>query len=317
MSRALKRPKDITTAVLVDGDMTVSVLSYGAITQGWWLKDTPLILGYRNPEAYRDDNNYVGAIVGRVANRIGGARFDLDDEHFRLDANEGQNTLHGGSVGLSHQDWDLDLISPNDALLSCVSEDGAGGFPGKVRFEVTISLQAPQLIYSISAWPDRPTPISIAQHNYYTLGVPRNVSKLTLVLASDRFLETDEQGVPTGLISDATRAGLDFSLPREIGQASQDLDHYFVFRSGADPKSPVARLVAPSGLTMNVYSDQPGAQVYSGAHFSKPLGQSGGVCIEPSGYPNATNVGTFPSMIFSPDNPYRQVLALEISEGPT
>ncbi|WP_319544322.1 hypothetical protein [Ruegeria conchae] len=163
------KPHQIETAILTDGNMRVSVLNYGAITQGWWYKDHPLILGFEDPNEYLADTRYLGAIVGRVANRISGAKFDLEGASFELNANEGKNTLHGGDDGLSKQFWDLRQFVQNEVFLNYVSRDGEAGFPGEISFEVRICLQGPRLVYSITAQPDRPTPISIAQHNYYTL----------------------------------------------------------------------------------------------------------------------------------------------------
>ncbi|WP_170605588.1 aldose epimerase family protein [Ruegeria arenilitoris] len=299
--------------LLTDGPMTVSLLSYGAITQGWWYDEIPLILGYDDPKAYLTDKNYMGAIVGRVANRIGGAKFSLGTSHFELNANEGRNTLHGGPAGLSHRHWDISRISPSEARLRLTSPDGDNGFPGKVKFEVQVTLEFPKLVYSFHAQPDRPTPISITQHNYYSLGSTTGISEHKLMLDSNQLLEFDEEGVPSGKIWNAAGTGLDFSSPTVIGTSSPDLDHYYLFDTKGKPDNLVAELAAPSGVTLSVFSDQPGAQVYSGAKLKTPFYPRDGLCIEPSGYPNAINIPSFPSVISTPENPYRQTLTLEIS----
>ncbi|RLK07206.1 aldose epimerase family protein [Ruegeria conchae] len=308
------KPYQIETAILTDGNMRVSVLNYGAITQGWWYKDVPLILGFDDPTAYLTDTRYLGAIVGRVANRISGAKFDLEGASFELNANEGKNTLHGGDDGLSKQFWDLKQIAQNEVFLSYVSRDGEGGFPGEISFEVRICLQGQRLVYSISAQPDRPTPISIAQHNYYTLGAAGGIDEHKLKLASNWYLEIDDQGVPSGRVLATNENGLDFSTANTIGSVSEGIDHYFCFDHDRDPKTLVAEITSLSGLALTVYSDQPGAQVYSGYEMTKPRRASHGVCFEPSGYPNAPNTSSFPSIIYTPENPYRQELNLEVSE---
>jgi aldose 1-epimerase len=315
MKPEMDKPSEIQTALLTDGDMRLSVLNYGAITQGWWYKDVPLILGLNDPSAYLTDTRYLGAIVGRVANRIGGAKFELEGASFDLSVNEGENTLHGGDDGLSKQFWDLEQVAQNQVLLSYVSRDGESGFPGEIRFDVRIYLQFPRLIYSIIAQPDRPTPISIAQHNYYTLGGSEGVDAHMLKLATDRYLEIDDQRISSGQICTTKESDLDFSVSKTIGSASRGIDHYFCFDHDRDPKAPIAEFTSPSGLSLTVYSDQPGAQVYSGYEMPDPLRGSRGLCIEPSGYPNAPNVSSFPSMIFTPENPYRQELVLELSGG--
>ncbi|WP_170429471.1 aldose epimerase family protein [Ruegeria arenilitoris] len=314
MKSETEKSSRIEKAVLTDGDMRLSVLNYGAITQGWWLRDVPLILGFDNSGAYLSDPQYLGAIVGRVANRVDGAKFDLEGRSFELSANEGKNTLHGGEEGLSKQFWDLEQVSRNEALLRYVSRDGESGFPGEIRFEVRIYLQFPRLVYSITAQPDRPTPISIAQHNYYTLGALEGVDQHKLGLASDRYLEIDDRGMPTGRVRATKESELDFTAHKTLGSASEGIDHYFCFKQDRDPKDPIAELVAPSGLALSVCSDQPGAQVYSGYRMPGPIRASRGLCIEPSGYPNAPNVSSFPSIICTPDTPYRQELILKVSE---
>ncbi len=304
----------IEAAIITDRDMRVSVLNYGAITQGWWYKDVPLILGFEDPNEYLTDTRYLGAIVGRVANRIRGATFDLDGARFGLNANEGKNTLHGGDYGLSKQYWELEQFAQNEVFLSYVSRDGESGFPGNIRFEVRICLLGPRLTYSITAQPDRPTPISIAQHNYYTLGAAEGVDRHKLKLASNRYLEIDDLGIPSGRVLATDENGLGFSTPRAIGSAPEGIDHYYCFDHDRDPNALVAKLTSPSGIALTVYSDQPGAQVYSGYKGTEPLCASRGVCIEPSGYPNAPNISSFPSIIYTPENPYRQVLILEVSK---
>ncbi|WP_170379755.1 aldose epimerase family protein [Ruegeria atlantica] len=308
------KASEIEPAIITDGDMRVSVLNYGAITQGWWYKDVPLILGFEDPNEYLADTRYLGAIVGRVANRISGATFELDGASFELNANEGKNTLHGGDDGLSKQFWEFEQIAQNEALLSYVSRDGESGFPGEIRFEVRICLQGSRLVYSVAAQPDRPTPISIAQHNYYTLGAAEGVDQHTLKLNSNRYLDIDDQGIPSGRVLATNKNGLDFSTPNMIGSVPDGIDHYFCFDHDRGPKAPVAELTSPSGTALTVYSDQPGAQVYSGYELKKPRRTSRGVCIEPSGYPNAPNISSFPSIIYTPENPYRQELILEVSK---
>ncbi len=315
MTPDARTPSRIETAMLSDGDMQVTVLNYGAITQGWWYKDTSLVLGFDDPAAYFSDTSFMGAIIGRVANRIGGAQFDLSGRSYDLNANEGSNTLHGGAHGLSRQFWTLAQTAQNEAVLSYQSRDGESGFPGDVRFEVRVTLRFPRLIYTITAHPDWPTPISVTQHNYYTLGGFEGVDAHRLELASSRYLDIDEQGIPTGRLCSTVGSELDFSAPSPIRQASKGIDHYFCFDQDRDPVAPVAVFTAPSGLTLTAYSDQPGAQVYSGANLAEPPKGSPGLCIEPSGYPNAPNIPSFPSIIHTPENPYRQVLTLEISEG--
>ncbi|MGR3322517.1 MAG: aldose epimerase family protein [Pseudooceanicola sp.] len=301
--------------LLRDGRMSVALLSHGAVTQGWWLDDLPLILGYEEPGDYVSDRHFLGAIVGRVANRIGGARFELDGQEVLLPANEDGNLLHGGARGLWNRPWRIRQVSPNEARLTLHSPDGDGGFPGAVDFALRVRLDAPCLTYEITARPDRPTPISVAQHNYYCLGDPVGIGTHRLRVAADRVLSLDAEKVPDGGIEEVAGGPLDFTVPGPPGSAG--IDHFYVFDPDRDPDVPVADLRAPSGLTLRVRSDQPGAQVYAGQGLDGHFRPRAGLCIEPSGYPNAVNRPSFPSVIATPDRPYAQVLRLEIAEGGT
>ncbi|MQQ10169.1 galactose mutarotase [Epibacterium sp. SM1979] len=303
---------EIEQVTLTDGPMRVSLLSLGATTQGWWVNEVPLILGYEDPGAYTQNSGYLGVIAGRVANRIGGATFELDGVRYVLDANEGQNTLHGGAQSMVRQNWQIEQRSQTEAILHLFSNDGDCGFPGQVRFTLQVTLQAPRLIYTFLAEVDRPTPISLAQHNYYTLGETDGIAGLSLRLPGDHLLEKDAEGVPTGEILPAT-GPYDFRDFRPLHTAP-DLDHFYPFRpSVAGALRDIAELRAASGLGLRVMSDQPGAQVYAGGGLGAPFAPGAGVCIEPSGFPNAVNVGHFPSMIVTPDHPYCQRLVLDLT----
>ncbi len=295
---------------LQDKNMSVSLLNFGAITQGWWIGDTSLILGYDDPQAYLRDPFYHGAIVGQVANRIKGASFDLAGTRYRLDPNEDANTLHGGAEGLSRQIWTLQQLSDREAVMTYLSPDGEGGFPGEVRFELHVSLSFPNLTYTITAQPDRPTPISIAQHNYYTLGSPVGVQDFSLRINAGHVLETDAQGVPTGNLQDVQNTTLDFRTP---GRPGKNVDHFYVLNSDRDAQQPIATIDAANGLGLRVFSDQTGAQVYTAGSLGAPFHAGAGLCIEPSGYPNAPNINAFPSMVFSPERPYHQTLTLKLT----
>lgn len=287
--------------VLEDGETRVSLLSLGARTQDWTLATPagprPVILGHPDPDAYRHDPYFLGAIVGRVANRIGGAAYD----GHRLVANDGPHQLHGGPGGLWAVNWRLEAEGPRRARFSYRSPEGEMGFPGTVDFTVTVTLDGTRLTYDMRALPDRETPVSLAQHNYYRLGAaPRGR------ICADRRLARDGAGIMGG---DVLPAGpLDL---REGGSLPVAADDFLVFEKARDPDAPVAELRG-DGLRLRMWSDQPGAQLYSGHNLGAPFTPRDGLCLEPSGYPNAVNVPGFPSVMASPERPYRQVLSVTI-----
>lgn len=300
----------------------VAVLSRGGIVQDWRVPlagaEVPVVLGLADPAAYRGPCDYMGAIVGRVANRIGGASYRQGGRRILLPANDGAHQLHGGPEGLWSVPFRIDRDGDSGLILSHVSPAGAGGFPGRVEFEIAMRLDGFRLTWDMRATPDEETPISLAQHNYYALAP--NLADHRLHLPARQRLERDAEGIMTGRILPDTRLRAGLVLPS--GPLHPDtLDDFFVFDPARDPMAPVARVQAASGLTLRMWSDQPGAQVYTGqsmaampgGHEGREPGPCAGFCIEPSGYPNALNIPGFPSILYSPDRPYRQVLSVEIA----
>lgn len=308
----------IARAVLEDEGVRIAVLSWGAVVQDWLVplagRPQRVVLGYHDPEAYRHDRFFMGALVGRVANRIGGAAYVHRGRQVVLKANEGRHQLHGGPDGLSAVNWQLDTDGPRALRLSHASPPGAGGFPGRVAFRIDIRLQGARLTWDMAALPDEETPISLAQHTYFALS-PR-LADHRLSLIADRQLARDAEGIMTGAVLPAP----EWRSPRALGNETGLIDDFLLFDPARDPEQPVADTSTASGLRLRMWSDQPGAQVYSGqflqavpgGHADRPLGPGAGFCIEPSGLPNALNCPDFPSILHSLDRPYRQRLTVEI-----
>jgi aldose 1-epimerase len=320
-------------ALLADGEVRLQLLNLGATTQGWWVPcggaSVPVVLGYGAPGAYLNDDAYLGAIVGRVANRTSGGRLAIDDDIFQLSQNEGQSHLHGGHRGLSRRAWNMEADSAANAVrFTYRSRDGEEGYPGNVDFTVTVALTGTRVSYDMAAETDRPTPINLAQHNYYNLMGGGEIWGHRLTCIADRRTPVDGRGLPTGEILPVAGSRYDFrdltSLgAMDPGRAGSDIN--LVFPDGRDPGAPVAQLLAPNGLHLRLWSDQPGAQLYTAKHLTarpggwtdKSLWPFHGVCIEPQAPPDALNQPGFPSILIDPDRPYHQRLSVEISEAPT
>ena len=319
----LTDPTDIRSAKLVSGNAQVTILSLGAITQDWQIAGlaapTRVVLGYRDPTDYLTNPAYLGVIAGRVANRIGYGRFDLGGKAIHLPRNSAPHTLHGGMMGLGRRNWQLEVDGDRAVQLSYVSPDGEDGFPGAVSFEITISLEGHRLSYDMRAWPDRPTPISLAQHSYYTLGQPE-IADFTLTLPASRTTQTDDTCLPTGRLEDVAGSPLDFRHGRSIRQADpgrHGIDRNFVL----DQEGAVLRLTSSRGLALKMETDQPGVQLYTATHLGvhgTPLAEQrhapfSAICLEPQNFPDAVNHRHFPDPIHSPDRPYRQRLSVTIA----
>lgn len=301
---------DIRCATLEEGDVRLRFLSLGCITQSWRIGGQEAVLGYADPRAYLHNPACMGAIVGRVANRIAGARFVLDGQIFHLPANEGPNTLHGGPAGLATRNWQMDRDGPRRLRFALVSPDGDQGFPGRLTLRVTVTLHRRRVTWDIFARPDRPTPVNLAQHNYYALG--GDARDMRLRLDAGQITPTDAAMIPTGAILPAGPA-LDFRKPRTIGRP---LDQNFV-TSGANPRAEARG----ESFALSLRSDQPGLQVYTAQHLA-PLhtalpGQQhrpyAALCLEPQAFPDAPNQPGFAPITATPDRPYRQRLSVTIT----
>lgn len=315
----------------MDGSVTLSLLNLGCITRGWWVPlsgaTVPVVLGYDDPVRYLTDRIFTGVIVGRVANRIAGARFVKGGQEHRLTANEGTNQLHGGPGGLHARVWTVEQDGNRVARFTYSSPDGEEGYPGRADFEVTVTLSGARVIYDMCATVDRPTPINMAQHSYYSLGVERIARVARFTCAADRYTPVDDALIPTGKVTPVSgtrhdfRAGAQFSKKDPDGQGT---DHNLVMPSGRDTDQPLAELLAPNGLRLRIWSDKPGLQLYTGhgmpqyegAHAGQDFAPWNGLALEPQGFPDAVNQPGFPSVIVMPDAPYRHRMTVEIAEAP-
>ncbi|NIZ12179.1 aldose epimerase family protein [Phaeobacter sp. HF9A] len=331
INHGLHRGQMLKEVTLQSDGLSLSLLNFGAVTRDLRLtakgEDRPLILGFADPAAYLDNPAYLGVIAGRVANRIKNAQFALGGQHYYLDANEGNNQLHGGPKGLSHVIWELEPLSAASARLSYHSPDGENGFPGAVDFTVVVTLDAMSVDYQMSATVDRPTPINMAQHNYYNLmGGGQPIWDHRLQVDAIGYLAVDDTNVPYGEIAPPDGTRYDLRMGQSLGDLDRErlgTDINVVFDDTRDPALPVAILTAPDGLRMTVTTEQPGAQVYTammlpaqgGGLSGQTIGPGMGLCFEPQGHANAVNQPDFPSVIVTPDKPYVQNLRLDFGWG--
>lgn len=302
--------------------LEVRLLNLGCITQSLrmhqWDAGRSAVLGYADAAAYHTNSHYLGAVVGRVANRIEGARFDLGGTTHRIDANEGANTLHGGSGGLSTRLWSLETDGTHAAQFRLTSEDGDQGFPARVQFTVTVTLAGNTLTYDMQAEVDAPTPINMTQHNYYNLSGAGMIEGHRLTLPATRLLATDDSGIPKDVQS-IVGSSLDFRDGQPLtANHHGDLDANYCLTS--DGKHLIRLTKDTAELTLE--TDQIGLQVYNAGKLNeaaRPFGTQShtafsGICLEPQGYPNAVNRPDFPSIIVTTDAPYRNVVTLTLTD---
>lgn len=275
-----------------------------------------MVSGYENPADYLSNPTFLGSIVGRVANRMSGASFAIGSERFGVQVNEPPNHLHGGAQGLNTRNWTMQTDGTRAVQLHHVSPDGDQGYPGRVAFEVTISLSGHTLTYDMVARCDRETPMNLAQHSYYNLMGQGTILEHYVHINADDYTPVDEAGIPTGDVVSLKGHDFDLRVAKTIEAAGRDLDMNFVLSKGV-----AARVAAPNGMTLKMTTDQPCLQLYTGANqtpAARPLAgqehvQYSGLCLEPQGYINALNIDVFPSVLISPDQPYHQTTHVRIA----
>lgn len=310
--------------------VSVEIISYGARLRDWRVPvngvQRTVVLGFERLESYFSDTAHIGAIAGRVANRIGRARFTLGGREYRLPANEGAHHLHGGPEGIGNRVWALETDSAgNAAKFSIASPDGHMGYPGAAEIEVTFRLEGKKLLHEMSARVTEPTPINVVQHHYFNLMGRGEVGGHRLTIAADRYTAVDSELIQTGEIRPVAGTRFDFRAGRKIfapGEKPATYDLNYVLADNRDPAEPVARVEAPDGsLTLKLWTDQKGLQFYNGAYLGTLTGGLGGAtyrpyggfCLEDQGFPDAVNHEHFPSVIVTPEAPYRHRCAIEIA----
>ncbi|XP_019159975.1 PREDICTED: aldose 1-epimerase-like [Ipomoea nil] len=323
--------------VIKKGDFSVKLTNYGARVASLILPDkngklTDIVLGYDTVMEYEQDDTNFGAIVGRVANRIGGAQFTLNGIHYKLNANDGNNTLHGGKKGFSKVTWKVKKHEESSITFTYYSRDGDQGFPGDVIAHVTYTIKENpyKLIVKMNAKAlNKPTPVNLAQHNYWNLGGhdSGNILSEKLQIFAYHITPVDSNLIPTGQILLINNTAFDFLKPQQVGsqmaklpKGSGGFDINYAVDGyddvGTRKKKTVAKVYDErSGIGMEIKATAPGVQFYTANHLQDVKGKGSAVyeshaalCLETQGFPDAVNHPNFPSTIVTPQQPYKHTL---------
>ena len=313
-----------------DTGVTVDIIGYGVAVRDWRVPvkggERSVVLGFDDFEAYPAHSPHFGSLAGRVANRIKDASFVLDGVTYRLPANAGSLQLHGGEEGLGRQVWKGQVDNANSAVrFTHFSPDGAMGYPGNVNFAATYTLSGNRLRLELSATTDRATPISLVQHQYFNLGTTETVLDHTIQVNSSAYTELGEDLAPTGAILPSRGTIYDLRTPRRMRDAAGqgvDYDMGLVLDNGRRTSEPIATVMSPEqDLTLKLWSDRPGLQVYNGVWTDIPVpglggkryGKNSGLCLEDQCLSDAVHNPHFPNIICSPERPYSHWCEFEIA----
>ncbi|KAJ6671968.1 ALDOSE 1-EPIMERASE [Salix viminalis] len=311
---------DIGFYELKKGDFSVKLTNYGATVISVILPDKngkldDIVLGFDSIDDYKNDTTYFGAIVGRVANRIGRAQFTLDGTDYKLVVPKGFSDVIWG-VG-SHDDHHVTFIYN--------SVDGEEGFPGDVAVSVTYMLvETNKLAVKMRAMPlNKRTPVNLALHAYWNLGGHNSgdIFSHTIQLLASKITPVDEELIPTGEIVDVKDTPYDFHKPREIGSMFTQLPDGYDINYELDDRNPghlkkVAVVQeSVSGRKLELWTNQPGVQFYTSNMLNNVKGKDGfvyaqyaGICLETQGFPDAVNHPHFPSQIVNPGDIYENIM---------
>ena len=326
--------KPVSLYTLKNGDLVMQVTNFGARVVSLWVPDRDgnyedVELGYDNIRSYTDNpgERFLGAVVGPYANRIAGGRFVLDGKEYDLPKNDKGQTLHGGMKGVDMVVWDVVSVSDTSIVFSYLHPDGQDGFPGNVDIDMIYTL-TPDNSFRVdySAVTDAPTYFNISHHSFFNLKGVGNGTVLdnVMVINASHTTPVDGHLIPTGEIADVTGTPFDFREPHAIGERigadneqlrnGNGYDHNWILdrESEGDIEFAASVYEPASGRFMEVFTDQPAMQFYSGNFFDgsvsgkygKPMRHRESIALETQKYPDSPNHPDFPSTRLDPGQEY-------------
>lgn len=328
MSEVTKIPFGVTSSgkpvdqyTLQSGQLSCDILTYGGALRSFRAPDrdgkiVDVLLGYDNMAAYEAQDKFMGALIGRFANRIGGAAFQLDGKMYQLAKNDGPNHLHGGPCGFDKQVWTVEDASADSLTLSLVSPDGQENYPGTLTVRVVYTLSETGLSIDYQARSDKDTLCNLTNHAYFNLSGHDSgpVTGQTIQLFAGQYLPIRAGSIPTGELAPVAGTPMDLRQPQAIGaRIDEDFtqlrlaggyDHCWAVDGEADVLRPAARAASPkTGIVMETLTTLPGVQFYAGNYLDGcPRGKGGapyakrwGFCLETQFYPDAPHHPGFPA----------------------
>ena len=321
-----------------NGTLQLEVLSFGARVTSLLAPDRDgnqgdIVLGYSALEPYVEDTAFLGCTVGRYANRIGRGRFTREGRTYQIDTNDGANTLHGGSDGLWHRNWNATVLA-DGVEFSLQSPDGDQGFPGALSVVARYRLEGSQIRMEYEATTDQTTVLNLTNHAYFNLAGEGSATVLDheLQIEADAFTGIDAEALPLGTNDPVAGTPFDFTAPHCIGDRIHEphpqlvngrgYDHNFVLRGDAGTLRTAATAIHPgTGRKLEVSTTEPGVQFYSGNYLDgSTVGKAGlpyhwrsAFCLETQHFPDSPNQPQFPSTVLHPGESFRSTTVWTLS----
>ncbi|MBD5099354.1 MAG: galactose mutarotase [Clostridiales bacterium] len=321
------------------GAFSCEIITYGGAVRSLSVPDrdgnpVDVVLGFDTLDDYRAQDKYIGALIGRYANRIGGAKFTLNGVEYKLAANNGANSLHGGDVGFDKRVWTVEEQTENSVTLSLVSPDMQEGYPGTLTVRVTYTLSKTGLAIDYWAKSDRDTVCNLTNHSYFNLSGHNSssVEGQYIILNASRYTPTVPGSIPTGEIAPVDGTPMDLRRPQRIGEHIDDpfdqltmaggYDHNWVIDGWDGMLVPAASAWSPeTGIEMIVFTTEPGVQFYAGNYLDgcpagkggAPYGKRCGFCLETQFFPDSPNQPEFPSCILRAGEEYHSTTIYRFS----
>ncbi|MTI38928.1 aldose epimerase family protein [Fulvivirga lutimaris] len=284
-----------------------------------------VVLGYNNISDFLSDDFYLGCIAGRFANRVAEGKLTIDGKAYQLAINNGKNHLHGGIKGFNKVYWEVSQVSESKLAFNYTSPHLEEGYPGNLDVTVTYELtEANELVIEYKAITDQETVINLTNHSYFNLSGAENGDILdhTVQIFTDSLVDVNEDQIPTGIIQNVTNTPFDFQEERNLNEAMEEyksndktaigFDHCYAY--GDKRFKQMATVAsAASGIAMEVYSTEPGMQLYTGNHLTAPFKQYQALCLETQHYPDSPNQPDFPGTSLKPNEEFNSKTVYQFS----
>lgn len=334
--------KEVKLFTLKNANGLVSqITNYGGRVVSLWVPDRKgaykdIVLGYDSIDAYlKSTEKYFGALIGRYGNRIAKGKFELNGKVYKLATNNGENHLHGGKVGFDSVVWDVIRVGGSTLELQYTSQHMEEGYPGELKVTVVYRLtDKNELEVEYWATTDSTTVINLTHHSFFNLGGhgSGSINDHLLQINAAYYTPVDDSLIPLGAMASVKKTPFDFRAPTAIGkrlekqhvqlQRGKGYDHNFVLNQNLKGLNYAARVVEPiSGLTMEVYTNEPGLQFYGGNFLNgtirgkqgKIYGYRSAFCLETQHFPDSPNQPSFPTTILHPGEEYHSFCSYRFS----